>query len=159
MQQEIPIPTVHLFPIIDQKLIELLQSLTPEDWERPTIAKKWRVKDIAAHLLDGNIRTLSLSRDKHLLVPDRSIESYNDLVAYLNELNASCISKINQCLVIVQLSAKSQSPGPRKNGSNRVGRCWLAFLVFTVVASYCAVSSLRLHRFSIRCDQNRSHQT
>ena len=72
MQQEIPIPTVHLFPIIDQKLIELLQSLTPEDWERPTIAKKWRVKDIAAHLLDGNIRTLSLSRDKHLLVPDRN---------------------------------------------------------------------------------------
>jgi uncharacterized protein (TIGR03083 family) len=91
MQQQVPISTVHLFPILDRNLIELLRSLTPEDWFRPTIAKKWQVKDIVAHLLDGNIRTLSLSRDKHLLSPNRSIGSYDELVSYLNDLNASWV--------------------------------------------------------------------
>ncbi len=87
----IPIPTTHLFPVLDQQLIELLKSLSKEDWYKPTIAKKWQVKDIAAHLLDGNIRTLSLSRDKHQLQPGKPINSYEELVNYLNELNAAWV--------------------------------------------------------------------
>jgi hypothetical protein len=84
----VPIPTVHLLPILDTKLIELLRSLTPEEWFKPTIASKWLVKDIAAHLLDGNVRTLSLDRDKMPLQPTSPINSYRELVDYLNELNA-----------------------------------------------------------------------
>ena len=57
---EPPIKTTHLFPILDQLLIDLLQSLTKAEWHYPTIAKQWLVKDIAAHLLDGNIRMLSM---------------------------------------------------------------------------------------------------
>lgn len=91
MVSHIPIPTIHLFPVLDQQLIELLQSLSKEDWYKPTIAKKWQVKDIAAHLLDGNIRTLSLSRDQHSLQPDKPINSYEELVGYLNELNATWV--------------------------------------------------------------------
>ncbi len=87
----IPIPTTHLFPVLDQQLIELLRSLSKEDWHKPSIAKKWQVKDIAAHLLDGNIRTLSLSRDKHQLQPGKPINSYEELVNYLNELNATWV--------------------------------------------------------------------
>jgi uncharacterized protein (TIGR03083 family) len=82
------IQTTHLFPILDDKLIELLESLSPEEWNRPTLARQWTVKDVAAHLLDGNVRGLSLARDKHVLPPDREIGSYQDLVAYLNQLNA-----------------------------------------------------------------------
>jgi hypothetical protein len=48
----------------------------------------WSVKDVAAHLLDGNIRVLSMIRDQHMSAPDRDISSYQDLVAYLNQLNA-----------------------------------------------------------------------
>lgn len=87
MQQYV-IHTKHLLPVLDVKLIELLRSLTAEEWNKPTIAKLWTVKDIAAHLLDGNIRTLSLDRDHHQLLPDRAINQYSDLVDYLNELNA-----------------------------------------------------------------------
>jgi hypothetical protein len=88
MLQQIPIPTVHLLPILDTKLLELLRSLTPEEWFTPTLASKWLVKDIAAHLLDGNVRTLSLNRDKLSLQPTSPINSYKELVDYLNELNA-----------------------------------------------------------------------
>lgn len=85
------IHTAHLFPLLDEKLISLLRSLTPGEWKKPTIAKLWTVKDIASHLLDTNIRTISLARDQHLIEPDRTINSYQDLVNYLNQLNADWV--------------------------------------------------------------------
>ena len=47
-----PIFTAHLFPKLEAMLIELLRSLAPQDWEKQTLAPKWKVKDVAAHLLD-----------------------------------------------------------------------------------------------------------
>lgn len=85
------IKTAHLFLPLHNKLIELLRSLDAADWNKPTLAKQWTVKDIASHLLDGSIRTLSISRDKHTLVPDRPIDSYQTLVDYLNKLNADWV--------------------------------------------------------------------
>lgn len=88
---DIPIQTLHLFPKLDEKLIELLRSLQPEDWAKPTLARHWTVKDVATHLLDGNIRMLSMARDNFFgEAPDR-IESYQDLVAFLNRLNADWV--------------------------------------------------------------------
>lgn len=86
-KKNIPIKTVHLFPVLDKMLLQLLKSLDEEQWNHPTIAKLWTVKDIAAHLLDGNIRTLSSSRDQYSAVKPENIHSYSDLVAYLNKLN------------------------------------------------------------------------
>lgn len=86
-----PIFTAHLFPMLDQKLIALLKSLTKSDWEKQTIASHWKVKDVAAHLLDGNLRTLSIARDTYNGVPPDTIRSYQDLVSYLNQLNADWI--------------------------------------------------------------------
>ncbi len=87
-----PIDVRPLFSILDNKLITLLQSLKDEDWNKPTIAKKWTVKDIAAHLLDGNFRTLSLVRDGHKIQPAPVINSYQDLLNYLNGLNADWVT-------------------------------------------------------------------
>jgi uncharacterized protein (TIGR03083 family) len=88
-KQAIPIDTLHLFPVLDKLLIELLRLLTAEEWNTPTIAKRWTVKDIASHLLDGNLRTLSLLRDQYVGDPPSNIHSYADLVEYLNQLNMS----------------------------------------------------------------------
>ncbi|MFD1605832.1 maleylpyruvate isomerase N-terminal domain-containing protein [Flavobacterium artemisiae] len=82
-----PIETIHLFPILDQLLIELLTSLTEEEWHAKTVAKKWLVKDIASHLLDGNLRGLSISRDRYFGEKPENINSYSDLVDFLNQLN------------------------------------------------------------------------
>ena len=54
MNNELPIDTLPLFSLLDKKLIELLRSLTAEEWNAPTVAKLWKVKDVASHLLDGN---------------------------------------------------------------------------------------------------------
>lgn len=89
---QVPIPTVHLFPKLDAKLLELLRSLTPEDWTKPTVAKLWTVKDVATHLLDGNIRMLSMVRDSYFGDTDGKIDSYRELVDFLNRLNADWVT-------------------------------------------------------------------
>ncbi|MDX2248011.1 MAG: maleylpyruvate isomerase N-terminal domain-containing protein [Bacteroidia bacterium] len=83
--------TLSLFPEIDRLLIELLRSLLPEDWEKQTLAPQWKIKDVAAHLLDGNIRGISSSRDKYFGESPGEIHSYADLVSFLNRLNADWV--------------------------------------------------------------------
>ena len=58
-----PILTAHLFPRIEARLIELLRSLGEEEWQAQTVSPQWKVKDVAAHLLDTQLRKLSLVRD------------------------------------------------------------------------------------------------
>lgn len=81
------IATAHLFEEVDTLLIDLLASLSREDWSRPTIAGSWRVRDVAAHLLDTPLRRLTLVRDAWAR-DDVSIRSEADLVAFVNAANA-----------------------------------------------------------------------
>ena len=96
MRISVPIQTLHLFPILDQKLLGLLKSLSPADWEAQTVAKQWKVKDVAAHLLDGNLRALSMSRDGFFGETPENIHSYQDLVSYLNELNRTWVQAMKR---------------------------------------------------------------
>jgi uncharacterized protein (TIGR03083 family) len=86
-----PIETADLFRPLHEGLIALLRGLAPEDWERPTLAGKWRVRDVAAHLLDTSLRRLSLQRDGYRLGLESPIDGYRALVAYLNRLNADWV--------------------------------------------------------------------
>jgi|SRR5437016_523181 len=81
-----PILTAHLFPKLDGMLIELLRSLAPEDWEKPTVSPRWKVKDLAAHLLDTPLRGVSIARDGYVAESPR-INSPADLAAFINRLN------------------------------------------------------------------------
>jgi uncharacterized protein (TIGR03083 family) len=81
-----PIFTAHLFPKVDGMLLELLRSLSPEDWEKQTVSPKWKVKDVAAHLLDTALRGVSFGRDGYL-PPAPKLDSPAALGAYINRLN------------------------------------------------------------------------
>ncbi|MBX7165113.1 MAG: maleylpyruvate isomerase N-terminal domain-containing protein [Pirellulales bacterium] len=61
-----PISVNHLFPEISQRLVALLRSLGSAEWHLPTLSSRRCVKDVAAHLLDGSLRRLSLQRDDYL---------------------------------------------------------------------------------------------
>lgn len=84
-----PILVAGLFRELDDHLLALLRSLSPEDWQRPTVCSAWCVQDIASHLLDGGLRRLSIQRDGYA-PPDAptGFDSHEALAAYLNRLNA-----------------------------------------------------------------------
>lgn len=99
------IKTIDLFPILNHKLIRLLRELDQDDWERPTVCMEWNVKDIVAHLLDGNLRKISTSRDKYVADENFSPKDYRDLVNYLNNLNAVWVTAAKRLspLVLIEM--------------------------------------------------------
>ena len=81
-----PILCAPLLRKVDEALIALLRSLTPIEWDLQTVAPAWKVRDVAAHLLDTALRKLSLVRDGNF-VEAVEIRSPADLVALVNRLN------------------------------------------------------------------------
>jgi uncharacterized protein (TIGR03083 family) len=93
MEPMAPLQTAHLFLPLHEELLGLLRSLTQEEWERPTAAAGWSVRDMVAHLLDTDLRRLSFQRDGLApLAPSTPIVTDRDLVASLDELNAIWVS-------------------------------------------------------------------
>jgi|SRR5579872_1153380 len=90
-----PIFTAHLFPALEARLIELLRSLSAEDWQKQTLAPKWKVKDVAAHLLDTETRGLAAVR--HGYKPENSKKlTAEKLLALINTLNAEGVRAYGQ---------------------------------------------------------------
>lgn len=86
------VDTRPLFPILARELNSLLTTLRKDEWHAPTICPEWTVKDIVAHLLDTSLRRLSFHRDgMPLPEPDEPVSSYQDLVRFLNTLNAQWV--------------------------------------------------------------------
>ena len=88
-----PIDVVHLFPEVHAELLNLLRGLTPEQWAAPTTCEGWSVKDVALHLLDGDVGVLSSKRDV-----DESgyLPSDQNLVAALNRKNQAWVQSTRQ---------------------------------------------------------------
>ena len=87
-----PTLTAPLFRGLSDELVGLLGSLEAADWDRPTLAGAWRVRDVAAHLLDGDLRKLSFHRDGHPPpAPAAPISGERQLTAYLDQLNAGWV--------------------------------------------------------------------
>src|ERR1700685_4139787 len=81
-----PILCAHLLRRVDDELISLLDSLAPAEWDLQTIAPLWKVRDVAAHLLDTPLRKLSMVRDA-CYVEAINIRSPQDVVPLVNRLN------------------------------------------------------------------------
>jgi len=63
MRELEPVLTGPLFAGIRSELLSLLRTLSEEEWRRPTAAAKWNVKDVALHILGGDVGNLSRRRD------------------------------------------------------------------------------------------------
>src|SRR5260370_837475 len=86
-----PILCAHLLRRVDEKLVELLGSLEPSEWDLQTIALLWKVRDVAAHLLDTVLRKLSMVRDS-CYVEAVNVRSAQDVIALVNRLNAEGVT-------------------------------------------------------------------
>lgn len=88
-----PIFTVELFPGLSTELLGVLKSLPSDAWDLPTACADWSVKDVAAHLLGGNLGRLSFGRDrlKHPRLGALSMD-YEALVQAIDRQNAEWVS-------------------------------------------------------------------
>jgi uncharacterized protein (TIGR03083 family) len=86
-----PLPVVdtrHLFRPLSREIAAVLRAAGDDDWARPTMARSWIVRDVAAHLIDTALRRLSFHRDR-LHVGDAAPRPGQDFVAFINQLNAT----------------------------------------------------------------------
>lgn len=88
------IDVVGLFPEEREALLALLASLTPAEWETPTICTSWSVKDIALHLLGDDVGILGRGRDGHRnphFAEGLDISRWDDLLAAINRQNEAWV--------------------------------------------------------------------
>jgi uncharacterized protein (TIGR03083 family) len=103
-----PILTVELFPPLSRELRKVLTSLDKEDWDRPTACACWSVKDVAAHLLGGNLGRLEDRREEPLQGDEDNL-SFEQLVKLIDQENEEWVQaarRINTRL-LVELLAKT----------------------------------------------------
>ncbi|GAA5073794.1 maleylpyruvate isomerase family mycothiol-dependent enzyme [Nocardia iowensis] len=101
----IPSDTRPLFPVERQALLELLRSLEPADWTKPTVCPGWSVADVTAHILNDYMRRISGSRDQHGGAAFRDGET---LPAYLARVNEEFVRAMRQCSphLVIELLAQ-----------------------------------------------------
>ena len=87
-----PCYTAHRFRPLLGELLRVLRDLDADDWPRQTLAPRWKVRDIAAHLLDNDLRKVAVYRDSHQLPLDKPLTSDRDLAELVNGLNASGVA-------------------------------------------------------------------
>jgi uncharacterized protein (TIGR03083 family) len=85
MKHPCAIDVVDRFAPLRAKLTGLLADLSEDDWSRVTAAPRWSVKDVAAHLLGGDVGILSRGRDGFRA--GGPLRDYGDLVELVNRLN------------------------------------------------------------------------
>lgn len=88
----VPRFTAALFrPLLDE-LMGLLRDLDEAQWDRMTLAREWRVRDVVMHLIDGDLRKIAACRDSHRTTPESPIQSDRDLGRFINGLNAEGVA-------------------------------------------------------------------
>jgi uncharacterized protein (TIGR03083 family) len=93
LKSPVPIDTRPLFRPVSSSLVVVLHDLSPEQWNAPTVAGHWVVRDIVAHLLDTTLRRLSFHRDAMPPPPPpHAITSDRDFVAFINGINAQWVA-------------------------------------------------------------------
>ena len=80
------IETTHLFPKLNDLLVQLAENMDQDDWHKKTHFPNWTVKDIFTHLLDTSVRRLSSERDKYVSLEKPKIECHQDLIDYITQM-------------------------------------------------------------------------
>ncbi len=106
MSEEI-IDTRALFSEITEKLLSLLRSLGREEWNAPTCYPSWKVKDIAAHLLQTGAGRLSRQRDawpSGEKLPRVDFDTLTDFILQSNEDWTSMLRDVSPAVLLDMLS-------------------------------------------------------
>lgn len=81
-----PISVTEMFPLLSREMLTVLRGLHPSDWAQPTICTPWTVKDVAAHLLGGNLGRL-WKRERTEPASEKSTLGFDEILKLINHSN------------------------------------------------------------------------
>jgi uncharacterized protein (TIGR03083 family) len=90
MRPVVPVFVVDLFPPLSGELLNVLWSLQPSDWGRLTACSPWTVKDVAAHLLGGNLSRLWNVEEKATSADAPGL-GFDELLELINRQNEAWV--------------------------------------------------------------------
>lgn len=96
LDASVRIPVLDPLRAVNEALLELLQSFTPQDWRRPTVHLDRDVKDLTAHLLQSSLSRVSAIRDGYRKPPDRPIDGIVALTAMIQQNNREFMTGMRQ---------------------------------------------------------------
>jgi hypothetical protein len=113
------IDTRPLFRPVSGTLVTLLRGLPLDQWDCPTVAGTWVVRDLVAHLLDSTLRRLSFHRDRMAPPqPPSTMASERDFVKFINDLNAQWVASAKRLSPRVMTDLYKREP--RSGGLVRI---------------------------------------
>ena len=77
------------------EFVGVLRAMADPEWNRPTVAPAWRVRDVVAHLTDTALRRISFQRD-HQPPPRPDEAAAADFVSFINNLNATWVTAMRR---------------------------------------------------------------
>lgn len=95
MQPKSPVQVVDLFPVLQAKLLELLGSLMPEQFQEPSSCPGWSVQDLTAHLLGDDLGILSGGRDRYSSGTYTGSD-WQELLRFINDKNEAWVAALRR---------------------------------------------------------------
>jgi uncharacterized protein (TIGR03083 family) len=104
-----PVQVLHLFTEERAALLDLLSGLASEEWDRPTTCAGWSVKDVALHILGGDLGNVSRRRDRF---EGMSPAPGEGLASFINRFNEDWVRAARRLStrVIIELLEYSGPP-------------------------------------------------
>ena len=85
------LPSLHSSSASAGLLLDLLRSLTDDDWHRPTPCPEWNVLGLSCHLLGDDLGLLARRRDQYMGTPSPGNLSEEDFINWIDELQAEWV--------------------------------------------------------------------
>jgi uncharacterized protein (TIGR03083 family) len=82
-----------LFPEERAALLELLGTLSDEQWLSPTVCAGWTVKDIAAHIMADDLGVVARGRDRW---PGRFSGTWSELLLFIDRQNGQWVETMRR---------------------------------------------------------------
>jgi uncharacterized protein (TIGR03083 family) len=105
--QEVPLDVRPLFAADRELLLRLVRDLTPAEWSAETAAAPWRVREVVAHLVGGDVNRLSRTRDGHPGPPPGEDESLARFVHRINDEWVGAAARLSPAVLVSLLEATS----------------------------------------------------
>ena len=91
------------------ELLDMLRALSAVEWEQPTVAAPWVVRDVVAHILGDDVSRLARGRDGHQVDAPGPGEP---LLAFIHRFNGQWVDATRRASPRVR-------PADRHHGAGR----------------------------------------